>query len=32
MRIEWRTDAEAALAQARTGERPVLLDVSAAPM
>ena len=32
MEIRWRTDAEAALGEARRGDKPVLLDFSAAPM
>jgi hypothetical protein len=30
--IQWRRDADAALATAAAGEKPVLLDFSAAPM
>lgn len=32
MDIQWRRDAEAALAEASSGTKPVLLDFSAAPM
>jgi hypothetical protein len=32
MPIQWRRDAEAALADSRSQNRPVLLDFSAAPM
>jgi hypothetical protein len=32
MKIEWRRDADAALAEAASGSKPVLLDFSAAPM
>jgi uncharacterized protein YyaL (SSP411 family) len=31
MAIEWRTDVDAALAEAREKRKPVLLDFSAAP-
>ena len=30
--INWRDDPDAALADAKSGSRPVLLDFSAAPM
>ena len=32
MAIAWRTDADAALEEAKAGSKPVLLDFSAAPM
>ena len=32
MQIQWRHDLERALQEARTTNRPVLLDFSAAPM
>jgi hypothetical protein len=32
MAMEWKKDADAALAEARSGDRPVLLDFTAAPM
>jgi hypothetical protein len=32
MSITWRRDADAALAEARARQQPVLLDFSAAPM
>ncbi|MDQ4079600.1 MAG: thioredoxin family protein [Gemmatimonadota bacterium] len=32
MPIQWRRDADAALEDARTQNRPLLLDFSAAPM
>ncbi|MDQ5872407.1 MAG: thioredoxin family protein [Acidobacteriota bacterium] len=32
MAIEWRKDVEAALAEARSAKKPLLLDFSAAPM
>jgi hypothetical protein len=31
MKVNWMTDADAALAEAKTGKRPVLIDFSAAP-
>ena len=30
--IDWREDADAALADAKQGNRPLLMDFSAAPM
>lgn len=32
MAIEWRKDVDAALAEARSARRPLLLDFTAAPM
>ena len=32
MASQWRHDLDQALAEARSGQRPVLLDFSAAPM
>ncbi len=32
MAIEWRKDVDAALAEARTARRPLLLDFTAAPL
>ena len=32
MAIEWKTDVDAALEEARASNRPLLLDFSAAPM
>ena len=32
MAIEWKKDVDAALAEARSAKKPVLLDYSAAPM
>jgi thiol:disulfide interchange protein len=32
MAIEWKNDVDAALAEARSADRPVLLDFTAAPM
>lgn len=32
MAIEWRTDVDAALEEARASNKPLLLDFSAAPM
>jgi hypothetical protein len=32
MAIEWRKDTDAALAQARSARKPLLLDFTAAPM
>lgn len=32
MEIQWRRDADAAMAEATSGTKPVLLDFSAAPM
>lgn len=32
MSIEWNKDVDAALAQAQTSKRPLLLDFNAAPM
>ena len=32
MAIEWRTDVDAALAEAQTARRPLILDFTAAPM
>lgn len=32
MAIEWKKDVDAALAEARTAKKPLLLDYSAAPM
>lgn len=32
MPIEWKKDVDAALAEARTAKKPLLLDYSAAPM
>jgi hypothetical protein len=32
MAIQWKKDADAALAEAKAGRKPVLLDFSAAPM
>ena len=31
MSIEWKKDVDAALAQARTSKRPLLIDFNAAP-
>jgi len=31
MKVNWMKDADAALAEARTSKRPVLIDFSAAP-
>lgn len=31
MKVNWITDADAALAEAKTSKRPVLIDFSAAP-
>lgn len=31
MKINWLTDADAALAQAKTNKQPLLIDFSAAP-
>jgi hypothetical protein len=31
MKVNWMTDADAALAEAKTNKRPVLIDFSAAP-
>ena len=31
MAVQWRTDVDAALAEAKENNRPVLLDFSAAP-
>jgi uncharacterized protein YyaL (SSP411 family) len=31
MKVNWTTDADAALAEAKTSKRPVLIDFSAAP-
>jgi hypothetical protein len=31
MKVNWMTDADAALAEAKTSKRPVLIDFSAAP-
>ena len=31
MKVNWMTDADAALAEAKTNKRPVLVDFSAAP-
>lgn len=31
MKVNWMTDADAALAEAKTNARPVLIDFSAAP-
>jgi len=31
MAIEWKTDADEALAQARSSDKPLLLDFTAAP-
>jgi hypothetical protein len=32
MSIEWKKDVDAALAEARTSHRPLLIDFNAAPM
>jgi uncharacterized protein YyaL (SSP411 family) len=32
MEIQWREDADAALADAKAAGKPVLVDISAAPM
>ena len=32
MEIDWRHDYDAVFDEARTGQRPILLDFSAAPM
>lgn len=31
MKVNWMTDADAALTEAKTSKRPVLIDFSAAP-
>ena len=31
MKVNWMTDADAALAEAKTSKRPILIDFSAAP-
>jgi len=31
MKVQWRKDADAALAEAKSSEKPVLVDFSAAP-
>ena len=31
MKVQWRTDADAALAEAKEDQKPVLIDFSAAP-
>jgi uncharacterized protein YyaL (SSP411 family) len=31
MRVNWRTDADGALAEAKENKKPVLIDFSAAP-
>jgi uncharacterized protein YyaL (SSP411 family) len=31
MKVHWLTDADAALSEAKTNEKPVLIDFSAAP-
>jgi hypothetical protein len=31
MKVNWITDADAALAEAKTNKRPILVDFSAAP-
>lgn len=31
MKVNWMTDADAALSEAKTSKRPVLIDFSAAP-
>jgi hypothetical protein len=31
MKVHWRTDADGALAEAKEGKKPLLIDFSAAP-